>query len=97
MSKSHGLVPSPKIHGISPPCTRFLSFHALIERYRAACLVFRVRGLITVLSVIVSAKVHGSLEASNGLECSVRCSPVTERVPPHPPVMPYGSGLSLDK
>ena len=31
----------------------FLNFHALIAKYRAACLVFRTRGVMAVLSIIV--------------------------------------------
>ncbi len=45
-SKRHGLVPPPSsMHGIRPCWTRLRSFHWLIARYSAACLVFTNLGM----------------------------------------------------
>jgi hypothetical protein len=83
MSNSHEPVPSPRIHGTSPACTRLRSFHALMERYCAACLVFNTRGMIIGLSVIAPAKVPGSsclIIARRAQRCP-RCSEAIVQVP----------------
>ena len=69
--------------GFRPLVQGLRSFHALMERYCAACLVFKTRGMIIGLSVIAPAKVPGSsclIIARRAARCP-RCSEAIVQVP----------------